>query len=101
MGAVLSLPVMVSDRLELEAERMVRDLSVEFWAAVASASGQPFERIPRPQRLALVLGDEDRGVDAAWLLRCRRSITIPMRPGAGSLNVSVAAGILLHHLCRA
>lgn len=31
---------------------------------------------------------------------CGRSITIPMRPGAGSLNVAVAAGILLYHLTK-
>ena len=57
-------------------------------------------RIDRPDRLGLVLGDEDQGVAPDWLARCRRSVTIPMRQGAGSLNVSVAAGILLHHLCR-
>ncbi|MGZ3388973.1 MAG: TrmH family RNA methyltransferase [Isosphaeraceae bacterium] len=34
------------------------------------------------------------------MARCRQSITIPMRPGAGSLNVSVAAGILLYNLTK-
>ena len=32
--------------------------------------------------------------------KMRPEVTIPMRPGAGSLNVAVAAGILLHAFTR-
>jgi TrmH family RNA methyltransferase len=48
----------------------------------------------------LVLGDEDQGVSDEWIERTLQSVTIPMRPGASSLNVAVAAGILLQHLTR-
>ncbi len=51
-----------------------------------------------PRGMGLVLGEEDRGIDPEWLSRCTRSVTIPMRKGAGSLNVAVAAGILLYRL---
>ncbi len=100
MGSVLRLPVIVSDRLDALAAQLVTDLDVEFWAAVADPSAASFETKRRPDRLALVLGDEDQGVGSDWLNRCRRTITIPMRTGASSLNVSVAAGILLYHLTR-
>ena len=60
----------------------------------------PFVDVRRPQRLGLVLGDEHEGIDADWLALCRRAITIPMRPGASSLNVAVAAGILVYHYSR-
>jgi tRNA G18 (ribose-2'-O)-methylase SpoU len=100
MGSVLHIPVVVSDHLEELVDRLADELGVELWAAVADHSGRPFDQVSRPHRLALVLGDEDQGVDADWLRRCRQAITIPMRPGAGSLNVAVAAGILLHHLTR-
>ena len=40
------------------------------------------------------------GLDADWVGRCDRRVTIPMRPGAESLNVAVAAGIILHHFTR-
>jgi tRNA G18 (ribose-2'-O)-methylase SpoU len=99
MGSVLRLPVLVCPELEAEADRLAADLGVEFWAAVADPLAPSFKNDPRPARLGLVLGDEDRGVDAAWLGRCPRKVTIPMRPGAGSLNVAVAAGILLYQLC--
>jgi tRNA G18 (ribose-2'-O)-methylase SpoU len=100
MGATLRLPIIVSDRLEDLADRLGSDLDVAFWAAVADPSAPSFDAEPRPPRLALVVGDEDRGVDPEWIRRCRRSITIRMRAGASSLNVSVAAGILLYHFTR-
>jgi tRNA G18 (ribose-2'-O)-methylase SpoU len=100
MGATLRLPIVVCDRLEQLAERFTSDYAVEFWAAVADPSATSFEAVPRPPRLAIVLGDEDRGVEPEWISRCGRLITIPMRSGASSLNVSVAAGILLHHFTR-
>ena len=48
--------------------------------------------------LCLVLGSEGEGLEPEWVARCDRRVTIPMRPGAESLNVAVAAGIILHHL---
>ncbi len=101
MGSVLRLPVIVSNRLDDMAMRIGAELGVEFWAAVADPEAESFETNQRPDRLALVLGDEDQGVQPDWLERCRQKITIPMRSGASSLNVSVAAGILLYHLTRA
>jgi tRNA G18 (ribose-2'-O)-methylase SpoU len=50
--------------------------------------------------MGLILGDEHEGIDPGWLGMCRQAVTIPMRPGASSLNVAVAAGILIHHWTR-
>ncbi|MGC8643455.1 MAG: TrmH family RNA methyltransferase [Isosphaeraceae bacterium] len=100
MGSVLRLPVIVVERIEDEVPVLLRRLGFELWAAVADPSAPSFEEVSRPERLALLLGDEDRGVAPGWLHQSRRLVTIPMRPGASSLNVSVAAGILLFHLTR-
>jgi tRNA G18 (ribose-2'-O)-methylase SpoU len=100
MGSALRLPIHVSHQLEQTAERLMADHGVEFWAAVTSPTAQPFDSVERPLRVALVLGDEDRGVAPDWLSRCTRQVTIPMRGQAGSLNVSVAAGILLYQLSK-
>jgi TrmH family RNA methyltransferase len=72
----------------------------ELIAADAADDAEPFEEVQRPPRLGLVLGDEHEGVDPEWLPLCRRAVTIPMRPGANSLNVAVAAGILIYHFAR-
>jgi tRNA G18 (ribose-2'-O)-methylase SpoU len=100
MGSSLRVPVIVSDRLG----EIVDDLKVrarfEFLGAVADPAAEPFDAFARPDRLGVILGEEDQGIEPAWLSRCTRQVTIPMRPGAGSLNVAVAAGILIHGLTR-
>ena len=97
MGAVLRLPVIVESRLTEVARQISRTAGVELVAANADAAAESFERVARPHRLGLVLGDEHEGIDPEWLSLCGRSVTIPMRPGASSLNVAVAAGILFYH----
>lgn len=51
---------------------------------------------------AVVIGSEGHGVRAEWenWPGETRRITIPMRPGAESLNAAVASGILLYELTR-
>ena len=99
MGAALRLPIVVEDRLTDTARRLGQAADVELFAAVADAGAEPFRGVARPRRLGLVLGDEHEGIDPEWLDFCRRSVTIPMRAGASSLNVAVAAGILIYHFC--
>ncbi len=48
-------------------------------------------------RLALVLGNERDGIAAGLRAACARSVRIPMRGFAESLNVSVTNAILLQH----
>lgn len=45
--------------------------------------------------VALILGNEVRGIDARSLRLCDTVVEIPMRGAKESLNVSVAAGVLL------
>jgi TrmH RNA methyltransferase len=57
------------------------------------------ERIPLDRPIALVLGNEETGLDPATLAACDEAVTIPGSGGAvQSLNVSVAAGILFYAL---
>jgi tRNA G18 (ribose-2'-O)-methylase SpoU len=50
-----------------------------------------------PQRLALWLGSEGSGLSEEVLAQIERRVSIPMAPGADSLNVATASGIALHH----
>ncbi len=59
----------------------------------------PIETLPnatRPDRIALLFGNEAFGLGPEWLGLCDRCLTIPMS-SADSLNVAVAAGIFLYH----
>lgn len=46
-------------------------------------------------KLALILGNEHRGIDPVFSARADKSVRIPMRGFVESLNVSVSAAILL------
>jgi RNA methyltransferase, TrmH family len=69
---------------------------------VAGGEGQPADALGQVTgTLALVVGNEGQGARPAWQGHPHRSVTIPMRGGADSLNAAVAAGILLFELSRA
>ena len=51
-----------------------------------------------PDAACLVLGDEERGISTESWAQCDLHATITMQGKTGSLNVSVACGIALHHL---
>lgn len=50
------------------------------------------------QRVALVVGNEVRGVDVRVLRKCNVVLELPMKGDKNSLNVSVAGGIALYGL---
>ncbi len=100
MGAVLNLPVVEPEDLTAVALELHETGRVELWGAVARADALAFDREPAPERFALIMGEEDRGLEPAWLELCQRLVTIPMRAGASSLNVAVAAGVLIERLTR-
>jgi 23S rRNA (guanosine2251-2'-O)-methyltransferase len=50
--------------------------------------------------LAIVIGNEGRGIDPALLDRCDLAVSIPLAGQIGSLNAAVAAGIVLYEAVR-
>jgi tRNA G18 (ribose-2'-O)-methylase SpoU len=52
------------------------------------------------EKVAVVLGNEVHGLSKKILELCDEIAEIPMRGGKESLNVSVAAGIFLYHICN-
>jgi tRNA G18 (ribose-2'-O)-methylase SpoU len=68
-------------------------------AAVLDTLAEPLASVEQLPRAALVLGSEGPGLDPRWLALCDRHVGIPMQAGTDSLNVAVAAGILLYHFC--
>ncbi len=52
------------------------------------------------QKVAIVVGSEDRGLSDFWLNSSDRCVGIPMRGKIDSLNVSVSAAVLLYEALR-
>lgn len=96
MGTVLKLPVVHSQNLEDHADRLARS-GVELAATILDPSAEPLHTARRPNRFALLFGNEGEGLSPDWIARAERRITIPMQNGTDSLNVAVASGIFLHH----
>lgn len=72
---------------------------VELW--VAEADGERLDGRGGAGHLALAMGNEGAGGSADVTALASRRVAIPLAPGAESLNVAVAAGILLWEVTRA
>jgi len=69
-------------------------------AATLDDDAVPVEALPRDRPVALVLGNEERGVGFDARETCRRRIRIAAHGPVQSLNVAQAAAVLLHTLTR-
>jgi TrmH family RNA methyltransferase len=94
MGATFRLPVAAADETQFRA--WLQRTETPLWAA--AAEGTPLDRLQVPERLALVVGNEGSGIQPGIASLASTQVAIPLARGAESLNVSVAAGIILHHL---
>lgn len=100
MGATFRLPAVPASPEELVA--WARLQRAEVW--VADPGGDPPDRLsPRTTERApvvLVVGNEGAGVGPVLQNAADRRIAIRQAPGVESLNVAVAAGILLYEVMR-
>ncbi|MBR0673451.1 TrmH family RNA methyltransferase [Neoroseomonas soli] len=66
--------------------------------AAVPRGGVPPGEVPRGVPLALVLGNEEDGLTPATVAACPVRVTLPAAGPVESLNVSVAAAVLIHAL---
>ena len=71
-----------------------------FWVYGADASGEPVWEVDLAGDVLLCLGSEGEGLRRLTREGCDRLVSIPMAEEAGSLNVSVAAAVLLYEVGR-
>jgi len=96
MGATFRLPSVSATPAECVA--WVRRASVRVWAA--ATEGTPLQRATAPERLALAVGNEGAGIRPEVRECAELQVAVPLARGAESLNVAVAAGILLYEVIR-
>ncbi|MGH7651832.1 MAG: TrmH family RNA methyltransferase [Gemmatimonadaceae bacterium] len=94
MGAQFSHPAMHADTGELLS--FLDRQGLELWAA--DARGKPLERSRAVKRLAIVVGNEGSGLNPEIRAKASRIISLPISNSVESLNVAVAAGIILYEL---
>lgn len=97
MGTVFSMSLAQSNDLIADLARL-RHHGFETLATVTDADAEPLSGVARSKRTAIVLGSEAHGLDRATVEACGRKVTIPMKLGTDSLNVSIACAVFLYHL---
>lgn len=95
-GAAFRVPL-----VNAPAEEVWQWLEIErFVVCGADMNGKRVEDLERPRRIALVAGNEGGGLRNETRAHVAETVSIPMPGRAESLNVGVAAGILLYELSK-
>jgi len=98
LGADSTVPFQWFSTIDEALDQLTRD-GYHLWAAEITTDSCPADQLTLESfPLALILGNELTGVSDAVLQRCEGSLEIPMYGTKHSLNVAVAAGILLSSL---
>lgn len=97
-GALHSLPVCKVDNMQ-NALQFMRESGLNIMAATEHAT-HDYTQTDMRSPLAIVMGSEDKGIYEANLKQCTDQVRIPLIGTIESLNVSVAAGIMLYEAVR-
>lgn len=96
-GASAWVPVAIVNNLVRAAEQLKK---AGFWIYGADAGGQNCRTIDFPAKSVLIMGSEGTGIAALLEKQCDTIVSIPTCGKIDSLNVSVAAGVLLYELSK-
>ncbi|CAH0129326.1 Putative TrmH family tRNA/rRNA methyltransferase [Peribacillus sp. Bi96] len=94
-GSLFHMPVIKGNLADIIDELKERGTPV-YGTALEGAS--PFEEVEKTSRFALLVGNEGKGVSKELLEKTTKNLYIPIYGKSESLNVGIAAGILMYHL---
>ncbi|NLI72649.1 MAG: 23S rRNA (guanosine(2251)-2'-O)-methyltransferase RlmB [Bacteroidales bacterium] len=97
-GALLNIAVCREENL-WEALRFLSNSGLKLVAATEKAK-QNYTKISYKEPIALLLGSEDEGIADEHLKLCNSLVKIPILGKTESLNVSVAAGVMIYEIVR-
>jgi TrmH family RNA methyltransferase len=96
MGALFWHPIVQTSFSEFAAWAKQGGYTVVGTSAHAEKDYREAARYPRP--LILLLGSEQKGLSAEQMAACTQVVSLPMRGKVTSLNLAVAAGVLLYEM---
>lgn len=97
-GALMNIPVCRSMNLK-DTLQMLKDSGIRIAGASEKADKMMYDTdLSGP--LCLIMGSEETGISPEYLKKCDALIRIPMFGSTGSLNVSVAAGVITYEIIR-
>jgi RNA methyltransferase, TrmH family len=98
MGGTFRLPIAARGSLS-DVITSARELGLRLVAAVPRG-GTPLRDLDLREPTAIVLGGEGAGLSAAVMAAVDETVTIPMQAPAESLNVAIAAALILYEAMR-
>ena len=96
-GAAAWVPLLYTANLVRTVEELKRN---GFWVFGADAQGEPLPHTKFPDKTVLIMGSEGSGISRLLKASCDSFTAIPTSGKLDSLNVSVAAGILMYEVRR-
>lgn len=97
MGAIFTLRLCRSTPIEFERWADRHRVTV---VGATPDGATPFQRARYPRPVALMLGDERKGLSETQRRLCDRHVAIPMVGDTDSLNLAVAGSVLLYEVLR-
>ncbi|MEI5995532.1 TrmH family RNA methyltransferase [Candidatus Enterococcus mansonii] len=95
-GSNYHLPVLrksLTDSIE-----RFKEMKIPIYGTELNPDAVSYENITKVNDYALIMGNEGQGVSSEILEKTDQNIYIPIKGNAESLNVAIAAGILMYHL---
>ena len=97
-GGIFSVKISRVNHLK-DAIFILKNYDIEVVAASEKSNKILFENTFK-DKVALIIGSEDKGISKSILKLCNYSLKIPMYGNLKSLNVSVSAGIFIYEILR-
>ncbi len=97
-GALMTIPVCREHNLT-NALRFIQSSGIKLVAA-SEKGDQNYTKPNLTEPVCLVMGSEDEGISTENLRLCDEIVSIPVLGNIASLNVSVAAGVLVYEVVR-
>lgn len=94
-GSHFHIPILKRPLDEFTAELKSQGVSIY---GTALENGAAYQSVKPEESFALIVGNEGAGVDAGLLQKTDLNLYVPLYGQAESLNVAVAAAILVYHL---
>lgn len=97
MGNAFLFPIRETTSFTDDLQRMRQEFGYSALASVLDEQAIALATAKRPARMILILGNEADGLPPEITELADQKIMIPMAEKIDSLNVGIAAGIMLHH----
>jgi tRNA G18 (ribose-2'-O)-methylase SpoU len=100
MGNGFRLPILETGDLAADLLQLKLAHAFQLIATVLEQQAEPVRGAAVPDRAVILFGNEAHGLEPGLVKICDRRVTIPMHSSADSLNVAVAAALILHEFCN-